>query len=140
MLCLIFREHQRGNHNTMKLLAPLLLCGAMAGKEEIAAQCEASKTVFPDCTCSSIFWKGGKMSKALIPGRQDSDDVAFVQVSIPDDASTWKFRDSSHANFNPNYKIYLQFVRHKCGVTFLEGVVNGDIKFHFMDSYAGTVY
>lgn len=121
----------------MKILAPLLgLLGVQGGKEENEAQCAAAKTVYPECPCTDVFWKGGKLSKAMVPGVQDNNDMGMFMASIPDNASTWKFRDPNHANFNPNYRIYLQFARHKCGVSFVEGVASGDVKFHFMDQYA----
>jgi len=127
----------------MKLWAPLLLLGADAasarGKAEVAAQCEAAKTVYPDCACSDVFWKGGKQSRLTF----QNDNTAFFMISIPDDASAWKFRDSSHANFDPDYSIFLQFARHKCGVSFVDEVAKGSVQFHFMDQYAaygGNVY
>jgi len=125
-----------GNTSAMKLWAPLLLFGADAastrGKEEVAAQCEAAKTVYPDCGCSDIYWKGGKLSKMSF----QNNNAATFMANIPDDAAAWKFRDESHANFDPNYSIFLQFARHKCGVSFVDAVANGDVQFHFMDQYA----
>ena len=121
----------------MKLWAPLLLFGADAastrGKEEVAAQCEAAKTVYPNCGCSDIYWKGAKQSRVLF----QNDNAATFMISIPDDAAAWKFRDENAANFDPNYSIFLQFARHKCGVSFIDAVANGDVQFHFMDQYAG---
>jgi len=124
----------------MKLFSAFLgFLGVQAGKEEVIAQCNAAKTVYPDCACSEVFWKGGKLSRLTF---QDNN-VGMFMASIPDDAAAWKFRDESHANFNPDYNIFLQFARHKCGVSFVDAVANGDLEFHFMDqvsAYSGTVY
>jgi hypothetical protein len=126
----------------MKLLAPLLFFGAHAGKEELQAQCDAAKTVYPECGCNTmpgngrqVFWKGGKGGKQLL-GVQDNADASLFMVSIPDAQSTFSFRDEDANNFTGDYKVFLQFARHKCGVSFLEGVADGSVQFDFVDQYA----
>jgi len=57
-------------------------------------------------------------------------------VNIPDNAGYWKFRDQTSDVFNKNFRIFLQFVRHKCGNSFMDGLADGSVKVHFMDTYA----
>lgn len=126
----------------MKLLSAIVgYLGVQAGKEEDDAQCARAMTFpgYENCRCSDVFWKGGKQSRVTY---QDSTSAMFMS-SIPDNAGSWRFRDESHAAFDPNYSIILQFVRKNCGVSFLTEVAAGNVKFEFMDQYAaysGTTF
>merc|ERR1711990_793967 len=94
----------------MKLLSAIVgYLGVQAGKEEDDAQCARAKTFpgYENCRCSDVFWKGDKQSRLTY---QDSTSAMFMS-SIPDNAGSWRFRDESHAAFDPNYSIILQFVR-----------------------------
>merc|ERR1712130_704203 len=105
----------------MKLLSAIVgYLGVQAGKEEDDAQCARAMTFpgYENCRCSDVFWKGGKQSRVTY---QDSTSAMFMS-SIPDNAGSWRFRDESHAAFDPNYSIILQFVRKNCGVSFLAEV------------------
>lgn len=132
----------------MKLLAPLLLSGTLGTltkREKYEIQCGKTQTVaeYANCPCLDWFWKGGKLGKNLISGLQDAGRVKMFQVSVPDQQASFSFRDADADNYDPDYKVFLQFVKYKCGVNFLEKVADGTVKFHFMDSYAaysGNVY
>ena len=62
----------------------------------------------------------------------------MFMVSITDQQSSFTFRDPSASDYSADYKFYLQFVRHKCGVSFVEAVADGTVQFDFVDQYAGT--
>jgi hypothetical protein len=111
----------------MKLLAPLLgLLGVQGQKQGIIDQCTAATEFYPNCKCADVFWKGGKVSKIL----WQNNEMGYFQFSVPDNAGAWKFRTGAS-----DFKFFLQFQRGKCGVSFLDKVAAGDVKFEFMDAY-----
>jgi hypothetical protein len=110
-------------------------------KCKLSNQCERAKDFYGDCNCQDWFWKGGKLGKNLIAGRQDDNDVAMFQISIPDGQSTFSFRDpDSSKPYVDSYKVFLQFARKNCGPQVLDAMVatddngNHPLQFHFMDA------
>ena len=46
---------------------------------------------------------------------------------------------TSAKRYNPNFHIFLQWSRDKCGMDFLNGIEDGSIRFDAMDQYDGIV-
>jgi hypothetical protein len=67
-------------------------------------------------------------------------DVSLFMFSLFNDSGFWDFRDSTESDYNPNGQFFLQFARHKCGVSFIDAVADGTVKFHFMDQYSGNFF
>ena len=45
---------------------------------------------------------------------------------------------TSAKRYNPNFHVFVQWSRKKCGVDFLNAIDNGDVTFDAMDNYDGT--
>jgi hypothetical protein len=82
-----------------------------------------------------VYWKGSKVGKNLL-GVQDNNDVGLFMISIRDEQGSFHFRDENADDFTSDYKVFLQFARHKCGVSFLDKVASKAVSFDFVDSYA----
>ena len=46
---------------------------------------------------------------------------------------------TSAKRYNPNFHIFLQWSRDKCGMDFLNGIEDGSIRFDAMDQYDGIL-